>query len=266
MLSEYTDGWIDYVWLNGRLVGRVAGGQLYAIHNDQVGRPEAVTNASKAIVWRAQNFAFNQKVVTSGITFNLGFPGQYYDAETAAWNNGFRDYKSELGRYLESDPIGLDGGINTYVYVNGNPIDSQDALGLCDCDKSKVPQAPPGVDLSKNVGLAENLGVLADAAGPAGESLRYSTFYKLVKNKGPWDYKQQGSQYQDFENFNYGATGAAAGIPGVTLLRAAGAAQVRAGTSTPSWGSPFGGPPYGDDPNDQAKILAGIKYYLECLK
>jgi RHS repeat-associated protein len=132
MLSEYTGGWVDYVWLNGRLVGRVAGGQLYAVHNDQVRRPEAVTNASKAIVWRAQNFAFNQKVVTSGITLNLGFPGQYYDAETLAWNNGFRDYKSELGRYLESDPIGLDGGANTYAYASSNPVSRIDLLGLDD--------------------------------------------------------------------------------------------------------------------------------------
>jgi len=130
MFSEYTGGWIDYVWLNGRLIGRVAGGQLYAIHNDQVGRPEVVTNASKTVVWRAQNFAFNQKVVTSGITFNLGFPGQYYDAETSAWNNGYRDYKSELGRYLQSDPIGLSGGINTYVYAQNSPIHLIDPLGL----------------------------------------------------------------------------------------------------------------------------------------
>lgn len=130
MLSEYSGSWIDYVWLNGRLVGRVAGGQFYAVHSDQVGRPEAVTDASKGVVWRAQNFAFTQNVTTAGIVFNLGFPGQYYDEETATWNNGFRDYKSELGRYVESDPIGLAGGINTYAYVSGNPLNRIDPLGL----------------------------------------------------------------------------------------------------------------------------------------
>jgi RHS repeat-associated protein len=136
MLAEYSGGaWIDYVWLNGRLIGRVAGGQRYAIHDDQVGRPEAVTDGSGAVVWRAQNFAFTQNVTTAGIVLNLGFPGQYYDAETSAWNNGFRDYKSALGRYVESDPIGLDGGINTYAYVSDDPLIHTDLMGLCDDSK-----------------------------------------------------------------------------------------------------------------------------------
>ncbi len=124
-------GWIDYVWLNGRLIGRVAGGQVDAIHDDQVGRPEAMTNASQAVVWRAQNFPFTQNVTVASVTLNLGFPGQYYDAETGDWNNGFRDYSSALGRYIESDPIGLMGGMNTYAYVGDNPISNADLLGLC---------------------------------------------------------------------------------------------------------------------------------------
>jgi RHS repeat-associated protein len=131
MLAEsVSGGWSDYVWLNGRLIGRVAGGQVYAIDDDQVGRPEDVTNASRGVVWRAQNFAFTQNVIVSNVTLNLGFPGQYFDAETSAWNNGFRDYKSGLGRYVESDPIGLLGGINTYAYVGGDPLLYFDSLGL----------------------------------------------------------------------------------------------------------------------------------------
>jgi RHS repeat-associated core domain len=84
------------------------------------------------VVWSAQNFAFTQNVVTAGIAFNLGFPGQYYDQETGLWNNGFRDYSSAIGRYVQSDPIGLAGRVNAYAYVRGNPISLVDPFGLAD--------------------------------------------------------------------------------------------------------------------------------------
>lgn len=131
MLAEYIDGgWVDYIWINGRLIGRAAGGQVYAVHADQLGRPESATNASRSIVWSANNFAFDRQVVTEGFKFNLGFPGQYYDVETNTWNNGYRDYRADLGRYVESDPVGLTGGRNTYAYVAGDPISKRDPLGL----------------------------------------------------------------------------------------------------------------------------------------
>jgi hypothetical protein len=65
---------------------------------------------------------------------------------------------------------------------------------------------------------------------------------------------------QLYASFNYGATGYAGGIPESVLLRAAGCAQMKAGTSVDSWNSCWGSEPYGDDPNDQYYIRLGIEY------
>ena len=69
---------------------------------------------------------------TSGRSFvyNLRFPGQYYDAETGLNYNMARDYDPAVGRYVESDPIGLDGGDDTYAYVANGPLAFVDPLGL----------------------------------------------------------------------------------------------------------------------------------------
>jgi RHS repeat-associated protein len=120
-----------YLWLNGQPIGLVRGGQVYHVHADHLGRPEMLTNTSKAIVWRAENLAFDRKVVTASIgAYNLGFPGQYYDAEGASWQNWFRTYDGSIGRYTQSDPIGLAGGLNTYMYATGNPLSFVDESGL----------------------------------------------------------------------------------------------------------------------------------------
>ncbi|WP_417784417.1 RHS repeat-associated core domain-containing protein [Terasakiella pusilla] len=97
---------------------------VYYIHTDHLNTPQVVSDNQGTVVWRADYDAFGQAAVASGsiLTFNLRFPGQYFDSETGLHYNYYRDYDPNTGRYIQSDPIGLDGGSNTYLYANGNPL------------------------------------------------------------------------------------------------------------------------------------------------
>ncbi len=70
--------------------------------------------------------------------YNLRFPGQYFDQETGKHYNYFRDYDPSIARYVESDPSGLKGGLNTYNYVEGRPLVSVDPYGLAPCSLIEV--------------------------------------------------------------------------------------------------------------------------------
>ncbi len=90
-----------------------------------------MTDKDQKIVWEGEFLPFGEPLsITGTITNNLRFPGQYYDEETGLNYNYFRDYKPEIGRYLEADPIGLEGGMNLYSYTLNNPINFSDSIGL----------------------------------------------------------------------------------------------------------------------------------------
>jgi len=148
---------------------------------------------------------------------------------------------------------------------------------------ANIPKAPPGVDINKNIAEAQknSMGSAWNPLKPVFDLKGAVWFYNKVKPsnaesvlKGEsWDYKRIGkvingkNEYEDFGNFNYGATGLAVGFDERTLLREAGRAQPKR-ASKPEWGypgsrwNPWGGkPPYGDDPNDQEMIKRGFEYY-----
>jgi RHS repeat-associated protein len=110
---------------------------LRFIHGDHLGTPQLVTDESGRVVWSARYLPFGEAAVDEdpdgdGIPYSLNFrlPGQYYDLESGLLYNHFRMYDASLGRYLRSDPIGLDGGFNTFLYAHANPIRLTDPLGL----------------------------------------------------------------------------------------------------------------------------------------
>jgi RHS repeat-associated protein len=109
----------------------VSAGTLYFIHPDHLGTPQRITDGSQNTVWDAALRPFGEvEQMTQTFTLNLRFPGQYADAETGLNYNFFRDYDPSVGRYVESDPIGLKGGVNTYSYGRENPLPYIDPFGL----------------------------------------------------------------------------------------------------------------------------------------
>lgn len=110
--------------------GAPANSTLFYIHSDHLNTPRIATNAAQNLVWEWRSDAFGVGRTSGSLTLNLRFPGQYYDVETGLHYNYFRNYDPVIGRYLESDPIGLNGGLNTYGYVDGNPISYVDPYGL----------------------------------------------------------------------------------------------------------------------------------------
>ncbi|MCZ8322241.1 MAG: RHS repeat-associated core domain-containing protein, partial [Novosphingobium sp.] len=107
------------------------------VYADHIDTPRVITQASdNRMRWRwdqADPFgtsAPNQNPASIGtFTYNPRFPGQFYDVESNLHYNYFRDYDPRIGRYTQSDPIGLAGGINTYAYVGGNPVSRIDPDG-----------------------------------------------------------------------------------------------------------------------------------------
>jgi RHS repeat-associated protein len=123
----------ETIWLGDTPVATIrpktGGVDIFYVHADHLNTPRKVTRPSdNKLRWRWDPTPFgtatpNQNPQNLGaFGYNLRFPGQYYDAESGLNYNYFRDYDPQTGRYVQSDPIGLEGGINTYNYALANPV------------------------------------------------------------------------------------------------------------------------------------------------
>ena len=114
----------------GLLANSATADDIYYVHTDHMNTPELVTNAERNVVWKSNRTPFGEEDPEIALVEQpFRFPGQYYDAETGLYYNLNRYYHPGLGRYITSDPIGLEGGINTYGYAGQNPIMALDPTG-----------------------------------------------------------------------------------------------------------------------------------------
>ncbi|MBU3949238.1 MAG: RHS domain-containing protein [Proteobacteria bacterium] len=134
-------GWLpDMVWGTAP-VFMEENGQYYYYHNDHLGTPRKMTDSAGAVVWSANYTAFGKATVdvSSTVTNNLRFPGQYFDEETGLCYNLNRYYDPGTGRYTQADPIGFGGeDSNLYRYVLNNPVNLVDPDGLVGLKIGKV--------------------------------------------------------------------------------------------------------------------------------
>ena len=188
LLAEYGLTNRDYIWagdlpvavIDNTISGSVTTSTVNYITADQLATPRAVSNAAGATIWSwaYQTNAFGEKApaASGNYVLNLRFPGQYFDAETGTSYNYFRNYEPATGRYVQSDSIGLMGGMSTFGYASNNPLIYNDSKGLDDTQCMFSPaacgmqSALPGGQLPSSTdytGVGAETGIAVGAVGGA---------------------------------------------------------------------------------------------------
>jgi RHS repeat-associated protein len=105
--------------------------RAYWYISDHLGTAQLITDETGSVVWQGEYAPFGEvDVVLNELDNRFRFPGQILDPESRLYYNWHRFYDPETGRYISADPIGLDGGINLYAYVENNPVNWFDLMGL----------------------------------------------------------------------------------------------------------------------------------------
>jgi len=138
----------EFIWLDDRAVGYVtfnSGGvpSLQYLTTGQIDEPLVLTNSAKTVTWNGYTdpFGLGATFGTPSAILNLRLPGQSFQNETSAAGlslNGARNYDPTLGRYTQPDPLGIDAGANPYAYVDGDPLNLTDPMGLAPSNQATV--------------------------------------------------------------------------------------------------------------------------------
>ncbi|WP_374339328.1 RHS repeat-associated core domain-containing protein [Methyloversatilis sp.] len=168
----------SYAWSDENLIGQVEYvanatntgyeiGRIVYYELDHLGTPRQARERTGTVVWRWESDGYGNTAADEDPDGNgqktyvyLRFPGQYFDEESGLHYNWHRYYVPRLGRYLSSDPIGVEGGGNTYGYVEGNPLRYTDSMGLY--------LVNPGDNLGPGGGLSPGGGGRSASGGAGG--------------------------------------------------------------------------------------------------
>jgi RHS repeat-associated protein len=118
------------------MIGTGSTPTFYALAPDWQNTPHIVANTSGTNAWTWDRLGFGDNAPNTNpgglgtFVYNPRFPGQLADVESGTNDNGFRTYNPNFGRYIQSDPIGLWGGMSTYGYVSSSPLRYVDRFGL----------------------------------------------------------------------------------------------------------------------------------------
>ena len=230
----------------------------------------------------------------------IRYRSYYFDFETEWYFLNTRYYSPDMCRFINSDNLVVAGsdltGFNLFAYCGNSPVNRVDPKGnrwvrafiktvfvitkiICTIKEikrvkkelSSLPRPKANITKSFRNTLRSNANTIKKSKKNDGYIKTAKLFYNNVRNKGPWDLKQQTEyqgtfqfnefviQTQDIGNINFGYTGKALGLPDWVLLAGAGVAQMLAGTSNFS----FVMASNGDDLRDQMYILYGIMLYKE---
>ena len=184
----------ETVWLGDLPVAvlkpNTGGFDVFYVWADHLGTPRQITDMLNQSRWEWPNAdpfgnnAPNENPAGLGtFTYNLRFPGQYYDSEKGSNYNYFRDYDPGIGRYVESDPIGLQGGLNVYAYVADDPLGFFDPEGLDSQGLQNPPfrynQPPPGtVPLTPD--MVDRVKCIARCLGTCDKGIDWHPLYLVV--------------------------------------------------------------------------------------
>jgi len=122
----------EYVYLNDTPLAQIDAGApetVIYLHPDHLSTPRFATNSGGTQVWAWAGDAFGVGTPSGSATINIRMPGQYVDSESGLFYNWNRYYNPAIGRYISSDPIGIDGGLNTFLYADASPVMYADPTG-----------------------------------------------------------------------------------------------------------------------------------------